>query len=144
MGHMSEALDARLNTRMPRRVRNGLAALARQRHLDESELARTLLDEGVRRENHPGIVFRTTSTGRQACIEGRRLYVWQVMATVWASDSNVDEAASYLGLTPGQIRAAVRYTAEFADEIRGQTEANEQAADRAQSEWEREQEVLRR
>jgi hypothetical protein len=66
------------------------------------------------------------------------------MATVWASDSNVDEAASYLDLTQGQIRTAIRYTAEFPDEIRGQNEANEQAADRAQSEWEREQEALRR
>jgi uncharacterized protein (DUF433 family) len=141
---MSEVLDARLNTRISRRVRNDLNALARQRHIDESELARTLLDEGIRRETHPGIVFRLTSTGRQASIEGRRLHVWQVMETVWASDGNVDDAASYLDLTPEQVRAAVRYCVDYRDEIEGQITANEQAAERARAEWERERDALKR
>lgn len=142
MGYMSEALNARLNTRISRRVRNDLNVLARQRHIDESELARTLLDEGLRRERHQGIVFRSTSTGRQASIEGRRLYVWQVMETVWASDGNADEAASYLGLVPEQVRAAVRYCAEYRDEIEGQISANHQAADAARLEWQRQQDAL--
>ncbi len=143
MGRMGEALDARLNTRIPRRVRNDLYALARQRRVDESELARTLLDEGLRRENHPGIVFRLTPTGRQAGIEGRRLYVWQVMATLWASDGNVEEAAGYLDLTPEQVRSAVRYCAEYRDEVEGQIKTNQEEAERASLIWEREQEALR-
>jgi uncharacterized protein (DUF433 family) len=142
MGYMSEALSARLNTRISWRVRNDLDALARQRQVDESELARMLLDEGLRREKHPGIVFRSTATGRQASIEGRRLYVWQVIQTVWASDGNVDEAASYLDLMPEQVRAAVRYCAEYRDEIEGQITASHQAADAARLEWQRQQDAL--
>ena len=44
--------------------------------------------EALWREKHPGIVFRTTPTGREAAIEGRRLYVWQVIETVRASDGD--------------------------------------------------------
>lgn len=142
MGHMREALNARLNTRISARVRGELTALARQRHVDESELARTLLEEGIRREKHPGIAFRSTPSGRQASIEGRRLYVWQAMETVWASDGDVDEAASYLGLTHEQVRAAVRYCAEYRGEIVGEIEANQREADRAQMEWRRHQDAL--
>jgi uncharacterized protein (DUF433 family) len=140
---MPEVLDDRLNTRISRRVRNGLSSLARQRHVDESELARTLLDEGIRRENHLGIVFRSTPTGRQATIEGRRTHVWQVMETVWASEGDIDEAASYLDLTPEQVRAAVGYCADYRDEIEAQIATNQQEADRARLEWERQQEALR-
>jgi uncharacterized protein (DUF433 family) len=106
-------------------------------------MARTLLDEGVRRERHPDIVFRSSPTGRQASIEGRRLYIWQVMETVWASAGDVDEAASYLDLTPEQVRSAVRYCAEYREEIDGQASANQREADRARLGWERQQEALR-
>ncbi len=140
---MSEALDARLSTRIPRRVRDDLDALARQRQVDESELARTLLDEALRHEKHARIMFRPTPTGRQACIEGRRVYVWQVVETVWASDGKIDEAADYLGLTADQVRSAVRYCAEYRDEIEGQIRANEDAAERERRLWESTQEALR-
>ena len=51
---MAEALDARINTRVPRRVKDDLTAVSRRRRVEESELARTLLDEALRREKHPG------------------------------------------------------------------------------------------
>jgi len=141
---MPEVLDARLSTRIPRRMRDDLDALARQRQLDESELARTLLDEAIRHEKHARIVFRPTPTGRQACIEGRRVYVWQVMETVWASDGNVDEAADYLDLTADQVRSAVRYCAEYRHEIEGQIRANRDAAEGERRLWENAQKALRR
>jgi uncharacterized protein (DUF433 family) len=97
------------------------------------EVLNPTLDERVRRDKHPGIVFRSTSTGRQAGIEGRRLYVWQVMRTVRASGGDVAEAASYLGLTPEQVTAAVRYCAEYRDEVEGQITANQEAAETARS-----------
>jgi uncharacterized protein (DUF433 family) len=101
-----------------------------------------LLDEGLRRERHQAIGFRSTAAGRQASIEGRRLYVWQVMETVWASDGDVEEAASYLDLVPEQVRAAVRYCAEYRDEIAGQIAGNQQAAEAARLEWRRQQNAL--
>lgn len=139
-----EALDARVNTRVPRRVKDDLTALSRRRNIEESELARTLLDEALRREKHPGIVFRATAVGREAAIEGRRLYVWQVMQTVWSSGGDVDQAAQFLGLRSDQVRAAIGYCAEYRDEIEALVTLNQEESERYRQEWERQREVLRR
>jgi uncharacterized protein (DUF433 family) len=143
MGYVPEILDARLNTRISRRMREDIAALSRHRRMEESELARTLLDEGLRREKHPGLVFRSTPAGRQAAIEGRRLYIWQVMETVWASDGDAGEAAAYLGIRPDQVQSAVGYYVDYTAEIEDQIRRNREEADRAQGLWERRQQALR-
>jgi uncharacterized protein (DUF433 family) len=142
MGYMAEALDARINTRVPRRVKDDLAALARQRRLEESELARALLDEALRREKHPGITFRPTPAGREAAIEGRRVYVWQVVETIRASDGEIEQSADFLGLRPDQVRVAVGYYAEYKREIDRLIALNKQEADRARRQWERQQQAL--
>src|SRR3989442_7195229 len=113
MGPIGEGFDCRVNHPAPARVKEGPASLGLRRNLDESELARTLLDEALRREKHPGIVFRQTPVGREAAIEGRRLYVWQVIETIRSSDGNVEQAASFLWLRPDQARAAAAYYAEY-------------------------------
>src|ERR1700730_14195685 len=106
---MEEVLDSSINTRVPRRVKQALEQVAKDRRINALTFARTLLDEGLRRERHPGIVFRDGPSGRRAAIEGRRLDVWQVMETVWAAEGNVEESADYLGLRPDQVRAAISY-----------------------------------
>ena len=136
---MAEALDARINTRVPQRVKDDLAAVSRRRRLEESEVARMLLDEALRREKHPGIVFRATPTGREAAIEGRRLYVWQVIETVRASEGDEQQAAASLGLRQEQVRTAVDYYAEYRAEIDDIVALAYEEADRARqlSEWRR-------
>src|SRR5437879_4473781 len=106
MRYMAEALDAQINTRVPGRVKKDLEELAKERRTNPLTLARTLIEEGLRRERHPGVVFRDGPAGRRAAIEGRRIDVWQVMETVWDSDGKVDEAASFLGLRADQVQAA--------------------------------------
>jgi uncharacterized protein (DUF433 family) len=142
LGYMAEALDARINTRVPQRVKDDLTAVSRRRRLEESELARTLLDEALRREKHPGIVFRTTPTGREAAIEGRRLYVWQIIETVRASEGGEQEAADSLGLRPEQVRNAVDYYAEYDAEIDRLIVLTYEDADRARQLSERRQQAL--
>jgi uncharacterized protein (DUF433 family) len=141
---VEEPLDASINTRVPRRVRQALEEVAKGRHVNPLTFARTLIDEGLRRERHPGIVFREGPAGRRAAIEGRRLDVWQVMETVWASDGDVDEAAAYLGLRPDQVWAAISYYTEFPGEIDDWVQRNREEADRGRVQWEREQASLRR
>jgi uncharacterized protein (DUF433 family) len=142
LGYVAEALDARLNTRIPRRVKNDLTVLSRRRRLEESELARTLLDEALRREKHPGIVFRSTPTGREAAIEGRRTYIWQVIETLRASEGDIGQAAGFLGLRPDQVRSAVDYYAEYGPEIDRLVTLNEEEADRGRNLWEQQQQAL--
>jgi hypothetical protein len=67
---VEEPLDASINTRVPRRVRQALEEVAKGRHVNPLTFARTLIDEGLRRERHPGIVFREGPAGRRAAIEG--------------------------------------------------------------------------
>jgi uncharacterized protein (DUF433 family) len=142
MRTMEETLDTTINTRVPRRVKQALEQVARDRRINPLTFARTLLDEGLRRERHPGIVFRDGPAGRRAAIEGRGLDVWQVMETVWGSDGDVEEASDYLGLRPDQVRAAVGYYTDFPDEIDAWVQANREEANRLHSQWEREQASL--
>lgn len=139
---VAEALDARVNARVPRRVKEDLVALSKRRRVEESEVARALLDEALRREKHPGIVFRATPAGREAAIEGRRVYLWQVIETLRASDGKIDQAASFLGLRPEQVRAAIGYYAEYKREIDSLIALNKEEADRARRLWELEKRAL--
>ncbi len=141
---MEEVLDASINTRVPRRVKQALDQVAKDRRVNPLSLARTLIDEGLRRERHPGIVFRDGPAGRRASIEGRRIDVWQIMETVWASNGNIEEAADYLGLRPDQVRAAVTYYTDYPSEIDDWIQRNRDEAARLHSQWEREQASLHR
>jgi uncharacterized protein (DUF433 family) len=72
---------------------------------------------------------------------GTRIYVWQVLDTLRASDS-VEDAASYLGLTEAQVRAAAWYYADFADELEADAAAEQEFAERERARAERAQQVL--
>ena len=120
-------------------MKRALTELSRLRNLEESEVARMLLDEALRRERHPGIVFRATAAGREAAIEGRRLYVWQVIETLRASDGDVDATAGFLGLRTDQVRSAMEYCAEYSDEIERLISLNLEAANGAHLSWQRQQ-----
>ncbi len=141
---MEESLDDGINTRVPHRVREALEEIARDRGVNPLSFARTLLDEGLRRERHPGIVFREGPAGRRASIEGRRLDVWQVMETVWASEGDVAKAAEYLSIRPDQVQAAVGYYTEFPAEVGSWIRRNREEAERLEERWKREQASLRR
>ncbi len=141
---MEEPLDDGINTRVPHRVREALESIAKDRGVNPLTFARTLLDEGLRRERHPGIVFRDAPAGRRASIEGRRLDVWQVMETVWESKGDVAAAARYLGLRPEQVQAAVGYYTDFQDEVDSWIRRNHEEAERLEERWKREQAALRR
>lgn len=141
---MEEPLDDGINTRVPHRVRQALEEVAKDRGVNPLSFARTLLDEGLRRERHPGIVFRDRPAGRRAAIEGRRLDVWQVMETVWASEGDIADAAKYLGLRPDQVQAALSYYSEFGEEVDGWIKRNRAEAERLQERWKKEQAALRR
>jgi uncharacterized protein (DUF433 family) len=90
------------------------------------------------------IVFRDGPAGRRASIEGRRIDVWQVMETVWASNGNIEEAAEYLGLRTDQVRAAVTYYTDYPSAIEDWIQRNRDEAARLHSQWEREQASLHR
>ena len=92
-----------------------------------------LIDEGLRMEAHPGIVFRDGPSGRRAGLAAGP-DVWEVVGLLRNLSGRVEEraaaAAAQLGLTEAQVRTTSRYYAEFADETDAEIAHNDEIADR--------------
>lgn len=112
----------------------------------KSRLAERYIDEGLRMEEHPGVVFRDGPTGRRAGLPGGP-DLWEVIASIRSGgvDGGVayDAVAEWCGVTPRQVRAAVRYYAGYPDEIDERIRRNVEEADIAEEQWRREQNALR-
>jgi uncharacterized protein (DUF433 family) len=139
-----EPVSEHLTVRVSRRLQQELTATARRRGLAPTALARAYLDEGVRMDRYPGIVFRERAGGRRAGIAGRRLDVWQVIETLRASDGDIEETADYLRLHPDEVRTALAYAAGYPDEIEALIRANREEAERAQEAEARQRTLLGR
>jgi uncharacterized protein (DUF433 family) len=106
-------------------------------------LAQRLLEEGLHTDRHPLVYFRTGGSGqRSPALVGTRLYVWQVLETLRASEGSVAEAAAYLGLGERQVQAAVDYYADFAAEVDAQQAREREFERRERERFERAQRVL--
>jgi hypothetical protein len=110
-----------------------------------SGLAERLIEEGLRMDAHPGIVFRDGPSGRRAAIAAGP-DVWEVAALLRGLEGPFEErlttAADRLGLPVSRLRVASRYYAEYTEEIDAEIEANEDAADRELEAWEAERRLL--
>lgn len=112
---------------------------------NRSRLAERYVDEGIRMDEHPGIIFRGGPTGRQAALPAGP-DVWEVIAFAKGLDERGEAAiartAELANLSPSQVRAAVRYYSEFRDEIDERIKRNIEEADAAEAAWQREQATL--
>lgn len=137
----SRSFSARLNASVVERLeRRGTRS-----GQSKSRLAERYIDEGLRMEDHPGIVFRDGPTGRRAGLAGGP-DIWEVIGAVRASglsgESALVAAAEWGGLSLAQIRVAGRYYAEYTQEIDERIERNIDEADAAEQRWRREQHAL--
>ena len=115
---------------------------ARERGESANALAERYLEEGLRREEHPLVAFREGAAGRRAALVGTRLDVLQVIDTLRESANSVDATAEYLDIPEQYVRAAVRYYAEFRDEVDEWRERMRTIGEREEEAWRREQAVL--
>lgn len=126
--------------RMSERTLARLDRGAKRRGEAKARTAERLIDEGLRMEDHPGIVFRDGPAGRRAALAGGP-DVWEVVETIGGTGLKGEEAlratAEWGALTQAQVRAAVRYYADFKEEIDGRIAHNREEADRQQAAWER-------
>lgn len=128
--------------RLPEPLLERLRRAAARRSMSQTELVQQYLDEGLKMDDYPMIVFRSSPLGRRAMLEGTRLTVAQVVETVRNSDGSVDEAADYLQLPIHQVRACVRYYADNRDEVDAYAALVDEENERLRLAWEREQSVL--
>lgn len=111
-----------------------------------SQLAKTLLEEGLRMEAHPGITFRAGAAGRRPGLAGGP-DIWEVARVLKGIEARGDEVvartAELTGLAPEQVAGAVRYYAEYRDEIDDWLRRVDAAAAAAEAAWRRERDLLR-
>jgi hypothetical protein len=104
------------------RVDDGaLTRRAEQAGLSRTQLARRYVDEGLRMDAHPGIVFRDGPAGRRAALAGGA-DVWQVVEVAkgfagQAPAAALAHTAEWLGVHPTLVRTAIGYYAAYRDEI---------------------------
>ena len=94
-------------------------------------------------ERHAGIVFRTGPAGRRAGLMSGP-DVWEVVRAAVGDENTRGHIAERTGLTPEQVGVALRYYAEYSDEIDTWIHMVDEEAERAEAEWRSEQELLSR
>jgi uncharacterized protein (DUF433 family) len=129
--------------RLSRRTFEELDAMAGATGETRNALADRLLGEAIRTETHSLIRYQTGAAGRRRpLLVGTRLYVHQVITTLRASDGDVDETSDYLGIRPEQVRAALAYYADFADEVDEDAALTRDIERDERARWERQQRAL--
>ena len=119
--------------------------------MSASSVTNLFVDEALRAEEHPGIVFRPGPTGRRAGLVGGP-DVWEIIDTLrtvreaepdLADDALAEATAEALGLPMRKVRVAVRYYGAYRAEVDGRIAANREVAEQAEAAWRAEQDLLR-
>ena len=118
--------------------------------LSASAATSRFVDEALRMEEHPGVLFRDGPSGRRAVLVGGP-DVWEVIRVVQSArraepeldaQSVVRLAVETLGLAPGRVQIALTYFAAYPEEIDEQIRDGEEAERAAEELWERERRLL--
>jgi hypothetical protein len=111
---------------------------AHRRHIGISTLAERLIDEGLRMEAHPLVLFRDGPSGRRPVLVGGPEVV-DVIGAIVDGDVPVDQrrsrAASILAVSEPLIDAALAYYADFTEEIDADLATRARLADGAEASW---------
>lgn len=110
-----------------------------------ARLAERYIDEGMRADRHPGIVFRDGPAGRRPVLTSGP-DVWEVVGALRSApergEAVVAALAERLGISEAKVRAAVRYYGEYPEEIDAWIGANDAKAERLEAALARERELL--
>lgn len=128
--------------RLDRGVVEHLKRRAAEAGARQTDLAQRYIEEGLRQDEHPLIYFREGEAGRRPALLGSRLDVAEVISTIRQNDNSVEAAAEYLEIPVEQVDAALRYYADFKDEVDAWTERVAAIAERERARWRRQREAL--
>lgn len=106
-----------VSMRLPFESGARLKRLANRHGWTASDASARLVEEGLRRSDFAFVDFRDSAAGRQACIQGSALAVWEVMLLVRSYKSNVAAVAKHLNWPEAKVRAAIHYAEAFPEEV---------------------------
>ncbi|PZS17616.1 MAG: hypothetical protein DLM57_08145 [Pseudonocardiales bacterium] len=139
---MTRPLSIRFDAALLERLRRRAAV----QDSTPSGLAQRLVDEGLRTQEHPGIVFRGGPSGRRAALMSGP-DVWEVVSSVRLSGGKDEKrviaaTAAQMSLSPAQVQVALDYYGSFPEELDAQVAENERAAAQALAAWQARQRLL--
>ena len=138
---MTTPLSIRFDPDLLDRLRRTAAG----RDTTPSGLAQRLVDEGLRAQEFPGVVFRDGPSGRRAGLAAGP-DVWEVAAALRDSglrgDAAIETVAVDFDLSPARVRTALAYYGAHSTEIDDEIADNERAAEAAQRSWESQRRLL--
>jgi hypothetical protein len=103
-----------------------------------SGLVQRLVDEGLRMQEHPGVIFKDGPTGRRAAIAFGP-DVWEIIKFLREIDERgehaVAAAAEVFNIDPVWATTAIRYYADYAQEIESEIAEADEESIRAEQAW---------
>ena len=99
---------------------------ARRTRRTKGAVVEGLAEEALRTRRFPGIAFRGSDWNRRPWVIGTALDIWEIVAAARAYGT-AGEMAAATDLTEPQIRVALAYYAEFAEEIDAAIADNERS-----------------
>jgi uncharacterized protein (DUF433 family) len=99
-----------------------LSRQASRRHLEVSTLSSLYLKEKALEEEFPGIGFRDAASGREACVLGQRVAVWEVL-DVYREAKSIARTAEHFGWPDYLVKCALAYAKQYPGEVAAQREA---------------------
>ena len=122
-----------------------LEAESRAASMTTTSLVSSLLDEGLKTREFPGVVYRPGPTGRRAGLVGGP-DVWEVIRDLrgWSSRGmeRIERLAKELELPVSMVSLAADFYSSFPEEIDARIEANEQAAEQIRRRIEQRENLL--
>jgi hypothetical protein len=139
---MSSPLSIRFESDLLERLRAKAAAVPGS---TVSGLAQRFVDEGLRADEHPGIVFRDGPAGRRAGLACGP-DIWEVIKFLREVDERgpaaIEATAEMMNLLESRVHAAIRYYMAYPEEIdREITQADTESRE-AEAAWEAAQRLL--
>jgi hypothetical protein len=111
--------------RLPAESSRRLKRMASRHGWTASDASARLVEEGLRRAEFAFIDFRDSAAGRQACLQGSSLAVWEVALLLEAYKQDAAAVALHLGWPQAKVAAAKHYAAAFPAEIEEALAENE-------------------
>jgi uncharacterized protein (DUF433 family) len=103
--------------RLPAASGDRLRRMANRYGWTPSDTSARLVEEGLRRSEFAFIDFRDSAAGRQACIQGSSLAVWEIMLLLNGYKNDVAATAKHLRWLEAKVQAALNYADAFPEEI---------------------------
>ena len=122
---MSATPSTVISMRLPAASGARLKRMASRHGWTASDTGARLVEEGLRRAEFAFIDFRDTAAGRQACIQGSSLAVWEVILLLRSYKGKAAAVANHLSWPKTKVEAAVNYAQAYPAEIEEALAENE-------------------